>query len=197
MHTPLKQKLKTILAAAMVAVMVMVPLTGAIAALCVWRNPDADIKDFYGSGSYRKIVVKVGAKKGAIEKLIGAKLDADENEMNFWPVTSNGKRVGTVASHLGKGDYGAIEVIMAIDDPANGPAKLKGIKIQRDREKHREALRSDTFLKQFNGKTAASPLKVGQDIKAAHPSAIKGSQIVALSVKKQLVAYEQLGIAGK
>lgn len=197
MHTLRKQKLNTILAAAIVAVMVMAPLTGAVAALCVWRNPDADIKDFYGSGSYRKIVVKVGTKKAAIEKLIGTTLDADENEMNFWPITSNGKRVGTIASHLGKGDYGAIEVVMAIDDPPNAPAKLKAIRIQRDREKHREALRSNAFLRQFVGKTAASPLKVGQDLKAAHPSAIKSSQIVALSVKKQLVAYEQLDIANK
>ena len=197
MHILRKQNLKSKVAVAVAAILMLVPLTGAFAALCVWRNPDADIKEFFGGGAYRKVVVKVGAKKATIEKLIGTKLDPDENELNFWVVTKNGKRVGTVASHLGKGDYGAIEVIMAIDDPANAPAKLKAVKIQRDREKQRAALRSATFLKQFLGKTAASTLQVGQDIKPAHPSAIKGSKVVALSVKKVLVAYEQLGIAKK
>jgi len=170
-------------------------ITDAFAALCVWRNPDADIKEYFGGGSYRTVLVKVGSKRAAIEKKIGVKLDADETELKFWPVIRGGKRVGTVASHLGKGDYGAVEVVIAIVDPADGPAKIKGVKIQRDRERYRSALRSAKFLDQFKGKTAKSVLEVGKDIKLAHPKAVRASKIVALSVKKMLVGYEQLGIA--
>ncbi len=172
-------------------------VTDAAASLCVWRNPDADIKEFFGGGTYRTVLAKVGSKKGTIEKAIGRRLDSDENELKFWPVIKNGKRVGTVASHLGKGGYGAVEVVIAIVDVPGAPAKIKAVKIQRDRERYRKALRSSTFLNQFKGKTAASKLKVGSDIKVAHPKAKRASEVVALSVKKLLVAYKVLGIAGK
>ena len=99
-------------------------LSMAVASLCVWRNPDADIKAFFGGGSYRTVLANVGDKKAKIQKRLGQKLDSDELQLKFWPVTKNGQRVGTVTSHLGKGDYGAIEVLMAIVDPPDGPAKI-------------------------------------------------------------------------
>ena len=165
------------------------------ASLCVWRNPESDIKELFGGGSYRTVLANVGNRRAAIEQAIGAKLDSDETQLKFWPVIQNGKRVGTMASHLGKGDYGAIEVLIAIVDPPNGPAKIKSVKIQRDRERYREALRSPAFLGQFQGKQSGSALTVGVDIQPAHPGAVNGSKVVALSAKKMLVAYEKLGVA--
>ncbi len=106
-------------------------------------------------------------------------------------------RQSRLGSHLGKGDYGAIEVVVAIVDPPKTPAKVKAVKIQRDRERYRSALRSATFLNQFKGKQAKSKLRVGDDIKSAHPGAVKASKVVALSVKKLLVAYEELNIANR
>ncbi len=169
----------------------------AFASLCVWRNPSTDIQEIFGGGNYRTVVVNVGSQKGPIEQAIGTRLDADETQLKFWPVIKNGQRVGTVATHLGKGDYGAIEVVVAIVDPPNAPAKIKEVRIQRDRERYRQQLRSDAFLSQFEGKQAASALTVGSDIKAAHPDAVAASRVVALSVKKLLVAYDKLGIASK
>ena len=169
----------------------------AYGALCVWRNPSADVQEFFGSGNYRTLVVNVGNQKGAIEREIGTSLDADENVLQFWPVTRNGQRVGTVSTHLGRGDYGAIEVVIAIVHPPGQRAKVHAVKIQRDRERHRQQLRSATFLNQFKGKQANSTLKVGQDIRPAHPQAVRGSEVVALSVKKMLVAYEKLNIANR
>ena len=181
----------------MAGVMMLLAAGEAMAALCVWRNPDADIKEFFGGGTYRTLLVRVGAQKAAIERAIGTSLDPDENELRFWPVMRGGRRVGTVATHLGRGDYGAIEVVMALEHPAGGRARVKAVKIQRDRERFRAQLRSDTFLRQFVGKTAANPITVGRDIKPAHANAMQGSRIVALSVKKLLVAYEALDIAKK
>lgn len=169
----------------------------ALAALCVWRNPDEDIRAFYGGGTYRTVLVKVGGHKAAIEKAIGTKLDPDETELKFWPVLKEGKRVGTVTTHLGKGDYGAIEVVVALLDQPDGTAKVKALKIQRDRERYRQQLRSDEFLDQFVGKTAKSDLTVGKAVKPAHTKAMKSSQVVSLSVKKMLTAYDTLGISDK
>lgn len=181
------------------AVLAVLGLTAgtAFAALCVWRNPSADIQEFFGGGSYRTLVVNVGNQKAAIEREIGTSLDPDENVLQFWPVTRNGQRVGTVSTHLGRGDYGAIEVVIAIVDPPGERAKVHQVKIQRDRERHRQQLRSAEFLNQFRGKQANSPLTVGQDIRPAHPNAVRGSEVVALSVKKMLVAYEKLNIANR
>ncbi len=181
----------------MATVLALGMLSMAVASLCVWRNPDADIQEFFGGGTYRTVLATVGAKKAKIEQRIGQKLDSDELQLKFWPVIRNGQRVGTVASHLGKGDYGAIEVVVAIVDPPNAPAKIRAVKIQRDRERYRSALRSATFLNQFKGKQANSKLRVGEDITAAHSGAVRGSKVVALSVKKLLVAYEELNIANK
>lgn len=184
------------LTAGVIALVMLALLAGqAGASLCVWRNPDSDIKELFGSGSYRTVLVNVGSKRAAIEQAVGTKLDSDETQLKFWPVIQNGKRVGTMASHLGKGDYGAIEVLVAIVDPPNGPAKIKAVKIQRDRERYREALRSSAFLGQFQGKQSASALSVGVDIQPADPGAVKASRVVALSAKKMLVAYEKLGVA--
>ena len=181
------------------ALLAMVSLTAtqALASLCVWRNPDADIQEFFGGGTYRSLSVNVGSHKSAIEAAIGTSLDSDETQFKFWPVIQNGQRVGTVASHLGKGDYGAIEVVVAIVDPPAESPKIKAVKIQRDRERYRSALRSPTFLDQFKGKQAESTLRVGDDIKPAHQGALRASQVVALSVKKLLVAYQELDIANK
>lgn len=169
----------------------------ALASLCVWRNPESDIREIFGGGTYRTVTVRVGSHRAAIERAIGTSLDPDETQFTFWPVMQNGRRVGTVASHLGKGDYGAIEVVVAIVDPPDAPPKVRAVKIQRDRERYRQQLRSANFLDQFKGKQAGSLLTVGVDIQPAHPNAVRASQVVALSVKKLLVAYEQLGIADR
>ena len=55
----------------------------------------------------------------------------------------------------------------------------------------------DSDETQFKGKQARSKLRAGEDIEPAHPQAVKASRVVALSVKKLLVAYEELNIADR
>ena len=71
----------------------------AFAALCVWVNPDRDIKNFFpGAKSYTTEVKKyTKAQQQAIEKRIGGRLDPDENEFKFYRVKKDGAIVGTVA----------------------------------------------------------------------------------------------------
>jgi len=76
-------------------------------------------------------------------------------------------------------------------DPAKKTLKVRAVGIQRDREKARVALRSPQFLKQFIGKTSNDPFEIGTDIKPAE-GAVKSSQAIAFSVKKQLIVYEEL-----
>ena len=171
------------------AVLILAVASTSFAALCVWRKPDQDIKQYFpGADTYTTDLKEPGKKKSVVEKRIGRKLDADEQEFKFYRIIEHGKRVGTIMTHLGKGEYGAIEIVVAID--RNG--KVKGVGIQRDREKKRAELRSDKFLGQFRGKSASDPVEVGKDIKPV-PGAEKASDTVAFSVKKLLVLYDELG----
>lgn len=187
MNIPLKRVLRL----GVLTSILLATLSPAFAALCVWRNPDQDIKEFFNADSYRQGTERVGNKRAIIEKRIGAKLDPDEHELRFWPVYKSGRLMGVITTHLGRGDYGAVEVVMALKFTRD-KVWLENIKIQRDRERYRRELRSEAFLKQFIGKTSSDPLQVGKDIRPAHPDAVRASQVVALSVKKLLVAFEEL-----
>ena len=46
------------------------------------------------------MLANVGAKKAKIQKRLGQRLDSDDLQSKFWPVTKDGQRVGTAASHL-------------------------------------------------------------------------------------------------
>ncbi|HPT66830.1 MAG TPA: hypothetical protein PLI94_02185 [Bacillota bacterium] len=177
---------------AMLAGVFIIPAI-ADAGLCVWRLPDRDIKEIYGADSYKTILVDVSpAHKEQIEQRLGAKLDPDESQFRFWPVYKKGVRVGTVSTHLTKADYGAIEVVIALEHEVNGKnARVKEIRIQRDREKARKAIRSAEFLGQFTGKTSKDPLEVGKDIRPADGTK-RTSHAIVFSVKKQLIAFEVL-----
>ena len=165
----------------------------AAASLCVWRQPDSDISGIFGSGSYKTVFADItDAQKTKIEKRLGFSLDADETQFKYFPVFKGTKRVGTVMTHAGKGQFGAIEVVVAVVEGDSGPV-IKEVRIQRDREKAKAALRGKEFLGQFTGMGLADAFKVGDDLKAAQKGAEKASQAVATAARKLLIVYDELG----
>ncbi len=174
----------------MLAAVVGLALLGSAAfgALCVWVNPDRDIKNFFpGADSYTTDLRKyTPAQQQVIEKRIGGKLDPDENEFKFYRVKKRGQVVGTVLTHQARGRYGAVQTVAGI-----GPEqKVIGVYVQRHREPVN--LNDAAFLRQFRGKSADSPLTVGKDITPVKGDTVS-SQAVAFSVKKILVVFEVLG----
>jgi Na+-translocating ferredoxin:NAD+ oxidoreductase RnfG subunit len=161
--------------------------TTAFGALCVWLNPDRDIKKFFpGAKSYTTDIKKYSTEQGkAIEKRIGAKLDPDENEFKFYRVKKDNKQVGTVLTHQARGRYGAVQVVVGIGNDN----KVIGVYVQRDREPTN--LNVESFLKQFAGKTVEDPISIEKDIKPIKGHE-KSSHAVAYSVKKILVVYDVL-----
>ena len=63
-------------------------------------------------------------------------------------------------------------------------AAVKEVRIQRDREKAKAALRSAGFLGQFKGRTVRSGFGVPDDVKPAAPEAVKASRSIAEAVRK-------------
>jgi H+/Na+-translocating ferredoxin:NAD+ oxidoreductase subunit G len=162
----------------------------ARAAICVWRKPDTDIQRFFpGAESYRTDLKPVGSRRAAIERALGARLDPDESDFKFYRILAGSRRVGTVLTHLGKGRYGAIEVVIALD-PAGA---VKGVRLQVIREPNdiKRQLTGDSFLAQFNGKRAGDLIQVGRDIRPV-PGADQSSETIAFSVKKMLVVHAEL-----
>jgi hypothetical protein len=165
----------------------------AAASLCVWRQPDADISGIFGSGSYKTVFADItDAQKLKIEKRLGFPLDADETQFKYFPVYKGKQRVGAVMTHAGKGQFGAIEVVVAVVEGDSGPV-IKEVRIQRDREKAKAALRGKEFLGQFKAKGLTDAFKVGEDIETAAQGADKASQAVATAARKLLIVYDELG----
>lgn len=165
----------------------------AAASLCVWRQPDADISGIFGSGSYKTVFADItDAQKQKIEERLGFALDADETQFKYFPVFKGKQRVGTVMTHAGKGQFGAIEVVVAVVEGDSGPV-IKEVRIQRDREKAKAALRGKEFLGQFKDKGLTDTFMVGEDIETAVDGAEKASQAVATAARKLLIVYDELG----
>jgi hypothetical protein len=95
-------------------------------------------------------------------------------------------------THAGKGQFGAIEVVLSVVPGDSGPV-IKDLRIQRDREKAKAALRGREFLGQFKDKGLTDAFKVGDDIETAAKGADKASQSVATAARKLLIIYDELG----
>ena len=162
----------------------------AVASLCVWRQPDADIAALFGSGTYKTVFEDISAAKAeSVEARLGFPLDPDETQFKFFPVYSGKSQIGTVMTHAGKGQFGVIEVVVAVVDTGTG-AIVKAVRIQRDREKAKAALRSPDFLGQFEGMVSTDDFTIGENLEAASSDALRSSEAIANAVRKLLIVYD-------
>ncbi len=163
----------------------------AWADVCVWRDPERTMARLFPQAQdYKTVTVKLTpAQVQAIEQTLGTPVDPSEKaEMNFYEIVdAQGKSLGTVMALAGKGEYGAIEVVIGID-PAS---KIIGAYIQRSRERSTSALQSPAFLKQFVGTTWGDPMSVGMDIRPAS-GAEDASRVVAFTIRKMLIFHHEL-----
>jgi hypothetical protein len=168
----------------------------ASASLCVWRAPDEDIASIYDATSYKTVFEDIGDElRARIEERLGYELDADETQFKFFPVFNGEEQVGTVMTHAGKGQFGVIEVVVAVIDTGTG-AMVRAVRIQRDREKAKEAIRSKEFLSQFKGMTSTDGFEIGTDLKTAEEGAERSSQAIANAVRKLLIVYDEFNAPG-
>lgn len=181
--------------AAVVVLCLVLAATSARADVCVWRDPERTMqKIFPHARDYKTVTVKMTPDRIAdIEKSLGAKLDdSEKNEFNFYRITgvTNGKpgTIGTIIALAGKGEYGAIEVVIGVDREG----KIQGAYIQRSRERATPALESPKFLKQFVGKTKDSGFEIGKDIDPISSNAEQSSRVVAFVVRKMVIFYDVL-----
>lgn len=163
--------------------------------VCVWRDPERTMqKLFPRAGDYKTTTVKITSDQiSRIEKSIGVPLDESEKgEFNFYEIrgTESGsiRSLGTVIALAGKGEYGAIEVVIGV----NGGDQIVSAYIQRSRERATKALQSAAFLDQFVGKSRLDAFEIGRDLRSASPDGEQASRLIAFVIKKMLVFHEVL-----
>jgi len=189
-------RLRRGLIAVMAALAVVLLVQPVAASLCVWRSPDEDIAGIYNADSYKTVFEDIGdSMRARIEEKLGYELDPDETQFKFFPVFKAEDQVGTVMTHAGKGQFGVIEVVVAVVDTGTG-AIVKAVRIQRDREKAKEAIRSKEFLGQFKGMTSADGFEIGTDLNTAEEGAERSSQAIANAVRKLLIVYDEFNAPG-
>jgi hypothetical protein len=148
--------------------------------VCVWRDPERSmLKLFPEARDYRTVTRKLDAAAIArIEQLIGEPLEPGEKmEFNFYEITGAGRSLGWAMALAGMGEYGVIEAVVGLEPDH----RIRGVYLQRVRERKAEALKSPVFLDQFKGKRARDPLTVNPV-----PGAEKASHEIARVVKKML-----------
>jgi len=164
---------------------------GALADVCVWRDPEKTMKIvFPEAADYKTLTRKISAElRKEIEKRLSAELDPSERKewASYRIVGKGGKELGRIIACAQKGEYGVIETIMGVTPDG----KVKGVYIQRSRERVNKQLKSREFLGQFKDKTVNDPLRIGKDIKGI-PGGEKAAEAVAFAVCKMLVLYDKL-----
>lgn len=155
----------------------------AQADVCVWRDPERTmVKLFPEAKDYKTEVYKLKPDQiKRIEALAGEPLlPSEKEEYNLYAITADGRTLGWVLALAGTGEYGVIETVVGL----NVDHSIRGVYLQRVRERKGKALKSDNFLGQFRGKTQKDSLDI---IPVA--GAEKASAEIAHLVKKML-AYD-------
>ena len=149
---------------------------------------------FPAARDYRTRTIKMTPERiAAIERQLGEKLEESERrEFDLYEITGGtaggAATLGTVLALAGKGEYGAIEVVIGVD----GAGKMVGAYVQRVRERSSKALQSPEFLGQFAGKTKNDGFDIDRSIKPASPDALAASRVVASVIRKMLVLHDVL-----
>lgn len=160
-----------------------------LADVCVWRNPERTMSTIFPEAKdYRTVDKKISPdKREIIEKKLNDKLAPGEREdWTYYKILGKDDQgLGCIIADAEKGEFGVIEIVMGITPDG----KVKGVYIQRAREKKKE-FKSKEFLSQFEGKTVKDSLALGKDIKVKEVSL--PVKMTVLGIRKMLLFYEEL-----
>jgi len=182
---PCKKNLSRLLLPVLLFTLLSSLAASVSADVCVWRDPERTmIRLFPQAKDYKTEVYKLNPTQiSAIEKLAGEPLQASEKkEYNIYTITGNGADKGSVLALAGTGEYGVIETVVGL----NADHSIRGVYLQRVRERKRKALKSPAFLGQFTGKTQ-------QDFDPKQIHAVAGAERASAEIAgliNKMLAYD-------
>lgn len=168
------------------------------APLCPWREPARDLRQFFpGATGIHEEQRILSHLRVELRHDLGRPLTSEEMLLRPYRVLKGGEPLGTVLVRRVKGEYGAIELVLAVSPEG----RVRGLRLQRLREPEAvaAALTAPRWLGAFRGKTADSPLRVGNDLPTVGEAARVSAQAIAGGARSLLIllrAAEQHGRDG-
>jgi hypothetical protein len=158
------------------------------APMCPWREPEADLQRFFpGATGYDTEIRILSGLRVELARRLGRAPSAEENAMYLYQVHGPAGTLGTVLVRRAKGDYGAIEVVLAVDNSG----RVVGARLQRQREPEAAArfLTSPEWLGTFRGETAEGG-PAAENAPAVPETAADSARAVTQGIHDMLVLLE-------
>lgn len=165
------------------------------APMCPWRNPEGDLQTFFPGASGSRAETRVLSRKRLeLTRRLGRAPEPDENALHLFRVQAAGKSPGTIMVRRVKGQYGAIELVIATDPTG----AIRGVRLQRQREPEAVSavLTSPNWLNRFQGQSAEDPWNRNSWIQGLPSQSQASAAAIAEGVRSQLIflaAAEQVG----
>jgi hypothetical protein len=174
------------------AVEVYAPTARASAAtpLCPWRTPEEDMRAFFpGATRYNTHVEILSDRLVQLKERLGHWPRPEENPFYIHKVYAANRPLGRVALRRVKGEFGAIEIVLAVDNSGT----VRGARLQRLREPAGTAqtLQSSQWLRSFYGKDQRSAWKLGVDVPDVPLHARKSATAVVEGVRSLLILLDE------
>ena len=160
-----------------------------IAPPCPWREPEEDLKAFFpGATDFRAEDRILSGLRIELAHRLGRPATGEENLLRAFRVYRDQTPVGYVLPRRVKGGFGAIELVLAVAEGGH----VEGIKLQRLREPDSVSavLQSPEWLGSFKGSTAASNLRLSQQIPDVPPEARPSAAAIVESVRSLLILLD-------
>lgn len=118
---------------------------------------------------------------------VDASAGEEEVSLTFYRAVKDGKTVGVALIDSQPGKWGDIEFMIAFNEDGS----VKQVVVMSSNEKRGRGLTRKSFLKQYEGKTAQSELKVRKDINGITGATIS-SECATFTVKRAAIIYTEL-----
>lgn len=159
------------------------------APLCPWRQPKVDMQAFFPTATrFETRVAILSAMLASLRARLGRWPAPEENPLYVHHVFAGPRLLGRVAVQRVRGQFGAIEVVIAVNE--NG--QVRGVHLQRLREPAAisRALLSQPWLSSLQGKTSRDAFRLGSDVPQITPVARISAQAVLKGVRSSLILLE-------
>ena len=119
--------------------------------LCPWRDPEADLRRIFPNATrHEKETCILSSLRTDLARHLGRQPNADENALTLYRVYENAAPLGKILVRRVKGQYCAMEVVVAVTE-----GRVQSVWLQRFREPPgiAAAVENREWLKRFQGRT--------------------------------------------
>ena len=157
--------------------------------LCPWREPEADMQALFPAATRYEAETRIlSGLRLELQARLGRIPSGDENALHLFRIYRDQILLGTVVTRRVKGDFGAIELVLALGTDQ----QVRGWRVQRSREPATiiEALSDPAWQRSFEGKGADSLWQLGHDIPMVTSAALGSAAAVVDGTRSALILVE-------